>query len=177
MILVAVGQQKFQFDRLIDKVDELIETGVITDKVFVQYGASKKPRLADGEKFVPKDRMEQLVKDADLMIIHAGAGMIVEASRLGKKIIAVPRMREFGEHVDNHQFEIAEVFENIGYLTVEHDKTLTDLPELIRLAINKKVEPQVFDNTRLLSALKLAIYDCQKPKKKRIGRELFRKTK
>ena len=29
---------------------------------------------------------------------------------MGKRIIIVPRQKKFGEHVDNHQLEMAEVF-------------------------------------------------------------------
>lgn len=173
MILVAVGQQKFQFNRLIHKIDELIENGTIKDKVFVQYGTSDKPKVAEGKAFIPKEEMQKLVENADLLIIHSGAGMIVEAARLGKHVIAVPRMREFNEHVDNHQFEIAEVFENIGYLTVEHDKTLDDLGKLIDIALKKDVKPQVFDNAKLLNAIRLAIFDSAQSKKLRKGKKIF----
>lgn len=175
MILVAVGQQKFQFNRLIHKIDELIENGTIKDKVFIQYGSSDKPKIADGMDFVPKADMQKLIEEADLMIIHSGAGMIVEAAKLGKRVIAVPRMKEFGEHVDNHQFEIAEVFENTGYLTVEHDKTLGDLGDLIQATLKKEVKPQVFDNTKLLNAIRLAIFDSVQPKKLRRGKNIFKK--
>ena len=34
MIFVTVGSQKFQFNRLLKEVDELIETGKIKDDVF-----------------------------------------------------------------------------------------------------------------------------------------------
>ena len=40
MIFVTLGSQKFQFDRLLRKIDELIDIGVITDEVFAQIGAS-----------------------------------------------------------------------------------------------------------------------------------------
>ena len=40
MIFVTVGSQKFQFNRLLKKIDELIDAGIIKDKVFAQTGAS-----------------------------------------------------------------------------------------------------------------------------------------
>lgn len=36
MIYVAVGTQKFQFNRLLRNVDDLIESGVISEPVFAQ---------------------------------------------------------------------------------------------------------------------------------------------
>jgi len=40
MIFVTLGSQKFQFDRLLQKLDELVEQGVITEKIMAQIGAS-----------------------------------------------------------------------------------------------------------------------------------------
>ena len=40
MIFITLGSQKFQFNRLLKKVDELIENGTINEEVFAQIGAS-----------------------------------------------------------------------------------------------------------------------------------------
>ena len=40
MIFITLGSQKFQFNRLLRAVDELIEKGVIDDTVFAQIGYS-----------------------------------------------------------------------------------------------------------------------------------------
>lgn len=40
MIFITLGSQKFQFDRLLKAVDELIERGIIQDEVFAQTGYS-----------------------------------------------------------------------------------------------------------------------------------------
>ncbi len=39
MIFVTLGSQKFQFDRLLQKLDELVERGVITEEITAQIGA------------------------------------------------------------------------------------------------------------------------------------------
>ena len=36
MIFITLGSQKFQFNRLLKKVDDLIESGVIKEEVFAQ---------------------------------------------------------------------------------------------------------------------------------------------
>ena len=38
MIFVTVGTQKFPFNRLLKKVDQLARDGVITEEVFIQTG-------------------------------------------------------------------------------------------------------------------------------------------
>ena len=40
MIFVTLGSQKFQFDRLLKKLDELVEEGVIREEITAQIGAS-----------------------------------------------------------------------------------------------------------------------------------------
>lgn len=40
MIFVTIGTQKFPFDRLLKKIDELIESGFIKEKVIAQVGNS-----------------------------------------------------------------------------------------------------------------------------------------
>lgn len=36
MIFITLGSQKFQFNRLLKAVDDLIENGIIQDEVFAQ---------------------------------------------------------------------------------------------------------------------------------------------
>ena len=45
MIFITLGSQKFQFNRLLKAVDELVAAGKIKDEVFAQIGYSDyKPR-------------------------------------------------------------------------------------------------------------------------------------
>lgn len=159
MILVAVGQQKFKFNRLINKIDELIESGVISEDVFVQYGYSDAPRIADGKSFLTKEEMHEKMEQADLIIMHAGSGMIVESQKMAKRIVVVPRLKIFDEHVDDHQFEIADYFENSGALIVERESDLKDLPDLINKARNMEVKPYKFSNEKLVNKLREIIKD------------------
>ena len=40
MIFITLGSQKFQFNRLLKAVDDLVETGELSDEVFAQTGYS-----------------------------------------------------------------------------------------------------------------------------------------
>jgi len=46
----------------------------------------------------------------DTVITHGGTGAIIGAVKKGKKVIAVPRLAKFGEHVDDHQLQLIEQF-------------------------------------------------------------------
>ena len=46
--------------------------------------------------------------EAELVIIHAGAGSVIEALHVGKIPVVMPRRAGYGELVDEHQLELAE---------------------------------------------------------------------
>lgn len=113
MVLVTLGTQKEQFTRLLD----YIENSNIKDEIIVQAGHtqynSKKMKIFD---FIPYEEMSKYIKKADLIISHAGTGSILMPLKQGKKIIACARLKKYGEHVDDHQLQLIEVFRDEGYV-------------------------------------------------------------
>ena len=63
---------------------------------------------------VPQDEFAKLVDKADVIITHGGVGSIITAITKGKKVIAVPRLGKYNEHVNDHQVEIIESFNEKG---------------------------------------------------------------
>ena len=107
MIFVTVGSQKFPFDRLLKSVDELIEKGVITETVFAQTGCCEYiPKNYPYKAFLNRDEFADYQEQADIVITHGGTGAIIGAVKKGKKVIAVPRRAQYGEHVDDHQLQL-----------------------------------------------------------------------
>ena len=117
MIFVTVGSQKFQFNRLLKKTDELIESGDIKEEVFAQIGVSDYiPKNYTYKDFVTQDEFKEYMDKADLIITHAGTGAIVTALKKDKKVIAIPRLSEFGEHVDDHQIQLIDEFKEMNFI-------------------------------------------------------------
>lgn len=117
MILVTVGSQKFPFDRLLKKVDELVQGGVIREEVAAQTGAgSYRPRHFPGQPFYDREAFEALMDRCSIVITHGGAGTIISALRRQKKVIAVPRLARYGEHVDDHQLQLIGALGDRGLL-------------------------------------------------------------
>lgn len=117
IVFVAVGSRNFQFDRLLSAIDDAIESGDIYGSVFAQIGASNyMPKHYRFEPFLSHDEFEKYLTNCDVLITHGGTGAIVTASKLGKKIIAVPRLCQYGEAVDNHQMQIVSQFETAGFV-------------------------------------------------------------
>lgn len=111
MIFVTVGTDEHSFQRLIKKVDELIEKGLIKDVIFQIGNTSYEPKNGKFFRFETYDKIKELNKKADLIITHGGAGSIITALMFGKKIIAVPRLKKFNEHINDHQLEIVKKME------------------------------------------------------------------
>lgn len=111
MIFIVLGSQKFPFDRMLQSVDRLVAEGKLTGDIFAQRGASSYvPQKFPSEAFMDTERFNQVMDRADIIITHGGTGAIIKAVKLGKKVIVVPRRAQYGEHVDDHQLQILDMF-------------------------------------------------------------------
>lgn len=126
MILILLGTQDNSFHRLLEEVQALIDKKVITEKIIVQAGRTKyESKDMEIHSLMPEEELKEIMKKADLVITHGGVGSIVMALKMEKKVIAVPRLSEFGEHINNHQIQIIETFNSQEFLI-----GITDLKEL-----------------------------------------------
>ena len=117
MIFVTVGSQKTQFNRLLKAIDEQVANGLIKDELYAQTGSSDyKPLHYGYTNFINRDEYVDRMNGADIIITHGGTGAIIGAIKRGKKVIAVPRLKEYSEHVDDHQLEIVQQFENTNLI-------------------------------------------------------------
>lgn len=122
MIFVILGSQKFQFDRLLQKIDCMIEDGIITEEVFAQTGYSQYiPRNYQYEPFLDRTTFEQMTEKSRLIITHCGTGSIMSGVRSGKYVIAVPRREKYGEHVNDHQLQILKQFDEMNLICPCYD--------------------------------------------------------
>lgn len=117
MIFITLGSQKFQFNRLLIEIDRMVEDNKITEKVFAQIGYSDyQPKNYEYKKFLDRDEFKGLMDKCDKVITHGGTGAIVGAVKARKKVIAVPRLSQYGEHVDDHQLQIIEQFREMNLI-------------------------------------------------------------
>lgn len=133
MIFVCVGSREYQFNRLLKKLDELVGEGKITDEIIGQIGGSEyEPQNYKWHRFMDRDEFQNCRIKADLIISHGGTGALIGALKLGKQVIAVPRLARYGEHIDDHQTQITGVLAGEGYLREVRD--MDTLEEVIRLS-------------------------------------------
>lgn len=117
MILVMLGTQKNDFSRLLKEIEKCIDNKIIQEPVVVQAGSTKyktdKMQIFD---LIAREELDKKKEEASLIITHGGVGSIVGALKMNKKVIAVPRLKQYGEHVNDHQKQIVENFDKQGYI-------------------------------------------------------------
>ncbi|CEN27314.1 glycosyltransferase [Lactococcus piscium] len=116
MIFVTVGTHEQPFNRLIQKVDELVRDGKITEEVFMQIGYSTyNPKYTKWAKVIGYDEMTNYLAKADVVITHGGPSTYMKALQLGKIPIVVPRQEKFDEHINDHQVWVSKQVIAKGY--------------------------------------------------------------
>lgn len=117
MIFVTVGTQDKPFIRLIKAVEKAVMDGKITDQVIVQAGNTKyESKVLNVLNYVPFEEFNNYIDKADIIITHGGVGSILNALKLKKKIIAVPRLSKYGEHINDHQLQVIQKMADDGYI-------------------------------------------------------------
>lgn len=152
MIFVAVGTQKFQLNRLLILIDNLIENKIITDEVFAQIGncdyIPKNYRYAD---FLDKSSFDEYISKCRLLITHSGVGTIISGINSKKPVIVFPRLKKYNEHVDDHQLQIAQSFTELNYVLMcgENDS----LEKLIEQSETHKFDRYISQRKNMISRI------------------------
>ena len=158
MIFVITGSQKFPFDRLIREMDRLKGEGIIRDEVAAQIGAATfEPKHMNWQRFMDKSSFDKAIADCDLLVTHAGEGSIMTGLLKGKKVIAVPRYAKLGEHVSDHQLEIARALEKQRCIVNVED--IGDLEHAILTIDSAGLVPYTSGNDSIIQLLRDFIGD------------------
>lgn len=153
LALVTVGTV-MPFDRLVEGVAKLKADGLLPERVVAQVGeGGARPaafeEAVDGMGF---DRMQELLRDAELVFCHGGTGSLVTALRAGCRVVAMPRDPEHKEHYDDHQREIVEAFAARGLIQYCHNAD--ELPATLERARAMTVRSATTDPAKLIALLK-----------------------
>ncbi|MWV47728.1 glycosyl transferase family 28 [Rathayibacter sp. VKM Ac-2803] len=122
--VLSVGTQDlYPFDRLIAAAVPLLSGA----EVLWQTGlADVSPHGIEGRVSVPHHELQEAVDAADVVIAHAGTGAAITAIEAGKVPILVPRLVARGEHIDDHQIQIARELDRRGLAIAAAPEELTE---------------------------------------------------
>lgn len=113
MIFVTVGTHEQQFNRLIQKVDELKRDGIIKEDVFIQTGFSTyEPQYCQWKKLLSYDEMNEMYEKADIIITHGGPAsfMKVPYGHI-QNLVSVEQEHTFFQGTKVHQESYHPLFE------------------------------------------------------------------
>ncbi|MCJ8281256.1 MAG: glycosyl transferase [Rivularia sp. ALOHA_DT_140] len=154
MITVTLGTIPFSFDRAIDWLDRLLDSGVISENVFVQHGTTDvsvltKYPFVTTEPIVETGFLMDTIEDSRLVISHAGQGLTRGLATHGACFILLPRLSCYKEHIDDHQLWFAQGVEKLG---IPYCTSLDNL----KLALEcppPRFQGQIFDEPKLAEHL------------------------
>ncbi len=118
MIVFTLGTIPFPFNRAVDWLERLLEEEIITEPVLFQHGATSVARLhhplLTTVVSLTKIEMQESIEKASLVISHAGQGSTRMLAKMRSSFILLPRLKRYGEHIDDHQLLFAQLVENFG---------------------------------------------------------------
>ena len=123
-LFITLGTiEGYRFDRLIDQI---LATGLANQDTVWQLGYSSGRTDLPGRVFeqVPASDFERFSREADVVVTHAGVGTILFLLDLGIYPVAAVRRKEHGEHIDNHQEQIATL---LNQLEVGHSAEVGEI--------------------------------------------------
>lgn len=115
-VVVTVGSSRYGFRRLVDDVRRVLPPDA---EVLWQTGATDVSDLPlDASVALPATELAHAMAEADLVVAHAGVGSALMALRAGRCPVLLPRARSHGEHVDDHQRQVASALADAGLAVV-----------------------------------------------------------
>ncbi len=157
MIFVSVGTNEARFDRLLEAVGTLGDA----EEVVVQRGPSPvRPAGAVCVDYLSFEQMTEHLGRARVAVLHAGVGSVLAALAQGVRPLVVPRLKQFGEAVDDHQ---------VGFGRRLHEEGLVELVEdlaLLEAAVarhDRRFEGAVGVEGRLVEELRSLVDAAARP--------------
>jgi UDP-N-acetylglucosamine transferase subunit ALG13 len=139
VIYVTLGTHEQPFTRALDVIAE----AAALDDLVVQHGHTKPIDLGGGVEwraFVRYGEATKFMEDSSAVVSHAGVGCLMSAIAAGHVPVALPRLRRYGEHVDDHQMQIAERLSTDGLAIICHSSE--EFPSALQIARSSR-QPNV----------------------------------
>ncbi len=110
-VAVTLGTEPFPFDRAVRALQRVLPADA---EVFWQVGATDAADLKNAHDLVPESVLLEAMREADVVVAHAGVGSALAALSVGRCPVLLPRLGRFLEAVDDHQAQIADFLQERG---------------------------------------------------------------
>lgn len=121
--VVVLGTIRYPFTRLARRLAEILPGDA---EVLWQNGSTDLGGLPfTGAGELPARELEAAMREADLVVAHSGVGSALSSLEAGRRPLLVPRRARHGEHVDDHQEQVAAELERRGLALVRDADELT----------------------------------------------------
>ena len=156
MIFVTVGTMAFS--RLIEKMDEI--AGEIDEPIVMQIGHTKYTcKNAKCFQFMNYKDIINLFRQARVIVCHDGTGTIITAIQFNKPIIAVPRLKKYGELYYNNKGEFIDALASKGMVRAVHN--LDELDSSLKIVDSAVAYVNSDDSKSLINVLSEYIKQIQ----------------
>lgn len=131
-VVVTLGTYRgYDFSRLVGRLLEVLPAEA---EVLWQTGDTDVGKFGiAGHYAIPEHELTAAMREADVVVAHAGVGTALAAFEVGKCPLLVPRRFAKGEHVDDHQIQVCEDLVGRG-LAVSVDADRLSGEHLLRAA-------------------------------------------
>lgn len=157
MVFVTVGNAKQGFSRLLDAVEKMAADGLFGgESVLIQSGHNPqfRPRFCEQRPFIPMDEFDELLSRAAIVICHGGCTQLT-AVRMGKAPVVMPRLKKYGEHVNDHQLQLVRALADEGRIIPAYEPE--ELAGAIAEARRRNARPAAPPRSPMLALLEQAI--------------------
>lgn len=123
---VSVGNALQPFSRLMEAVLRISDQ--LPQPLIIQHGHTPLVSTAcQARAFLSPAEFAKQIQNAQVLILHAGAGSVLHAVRAQRIPVILPRLARHGEHVNDHQLVFARQLAAAGRVELAEDlSTLWD---------------------------------------------------
>lgn len=135
MIFLTVGNWHKGFDRLVQAVDDFVQSGIITEEVVAQIGSGTyRPKHLTAINYCSPSDFKGYLERSNAIIAHDGIGTIAQALQLSKPVVVLPRKAELGECNYKHQLTTMKQLEKEDKILLAYE--VSELPEKLKQVEN-----------------------------------------
>jgi UDP-N-acetylglucosamine transferase subunit ALG13 len=153
-IFLSLGTHEAPFSRAVELVVPLANEGC---HVLIQNGATPAQHHRahiQWQDYMPYGDIIKTMTTVEMVVCHAGVGTIMTALKLGHRPIVIPRLQRYGEHVDDHQCDIA------GRLAERGLVTCYSTGQSLSLTDTRRASPLDGDFSRAGEQLRMTVADA-----------------